>query len=343
MSLLPSKEERNKLTGRNKTRKVLDRELVKGVARHAVAALSLGYLVGLHRDMSIEAFRRLLKAPLDSFMNSLMIALAFVLPALFYLLIANIQQLGEGWGGNPKISLYLAPEISVDKLNDLKKAVAKIAVIKSAAYISADDGLALLEGRVGITGIVSELGFNPLPGVLQLDVAADVPQNELHVLIDGFEKLSGVVRATFDKKWVQRLLAIVDLLEQSSKILAILLGLAIWLVISNTIGLCIAARKNEIQVVKLVGGTDGFIMLPFLYMGIIYGVAGACLAVVILWLVLIAIMSPIMNLIELYASAFELIVPGASMCFVLLLSGFILGVLGALVSCCRYLREFPSS
>ncbi|MDP0589589.1 MAG: permease-like cell division protein FtsX [Candidatus Endonucleobacter bathymodioli] len=342
MSLFPSKREGNELTGRNTDRVNSDLELVKGVAKQEVATLSLGYLVELHRNMFVEALKRLLRAPIDTFINSLAIALAFVLPALFYLLMANIQQLGEGWDGSPKISLYLAPEINTDKLNDLKKEVAKIAAIKKATYISADDGLALLQRRVGITGVVSELGFNPLPGVLQLEVKDDVPHNELHVLTEGFEKLSGVERAKFDKQWVKRLLAIVGLLEQSSKVLAILLGLAIWLVINNTVGLCIAARKNEIQVVKLVGGTDGFIMLPFLYMGIIYGVAGACLAVVILWLVLVAIMPPIMNLIGLYTSAFKLIVPGGTMFFVLLLSGFILGILGALVSCYKYLREFSS-
>ena len=96
----------------------------------------------------------------------------------------------------------------------------------------------------------------------------------------------------------------------------------------------------KFRFVKLVGGTDGFIMLPFLYTGAIYGIAGACFAILIVWIILIAMMPPIINLAGLYGSSYDVIGPGFSMFFTLVLSGVLLGVLGALVSCYKHLRNY---
>ena len=247
MSLFPGKGARNsnkKAERKRQPPSAQEQGSVKGAEKHAATTLSLTYLLGLHRHMVIEALKRLWKTPVASLMNCLMIALAFVLPALFYLLVVNIQQLGEGWDGNPKISLYLTPGISKGKLNDLRSEVTKESSIETVVYISPEEGLTLFQEQVGIRGVISELGFNPLPGVLQLATVSDLSYDELDLLVDRFEKLPGVEQVKLDKKWVQRLLAIAGLLEQASRVLAVLLGLTIWLAISNTIGLSIEAPKK---------------------------------------------------------------------------------------------------
>lgn len=344
MSLFSSKaaNKKNKKDKRKKPHSAPGQESVRGAEKQAIAGVSLDYLLCLHRSMAVEAVKRLWATPVASFMSSLMIALAFVLPALFYLLVVNIQELGEGWDGSPKLSLYLTVGISEKSVVELKKEVANITGIDYVTYISADDGLAVLEERAGIKEVVSELGYNPLPSVLQLGFAESLTVDELDSLIEHVAKLPDVEKVRLDKKWIQRLLVISNLLEQAAIVLAILLGLTVWLAINNTIGLSIAARKDEIQVVKLVGGTNGFIMLPFLYMGIIYGVTGACLAMFVVGVVLVAIMPFILDLAGLYANISNVILPVGAMFFALILSGFLLGISGAVVSCYRCLKGFES-
>ena len=192
---------------------------------------------------------------------------------------------------------------------------------------------------MGIGNIVSELGFNPLPGVLQLSAPAGISYNALDQLVGRLQALPGVEQVRLDKKWVQRLLSITEFLERVSIALALLLGLTVWLAISNTVGLSIEARKQEITVVKLVGGTDGFIMLPFLYTGMLYGLLGALLAVMITWGTLIALLPSVMSLAGLYSQSFTLAEPGWQMFFALLGSGVLLGILGAMASCFKHLKK----
>ncbi len=344
MSLFPEKGAKNKKAGRTKSVDTPanannEHESVRGAEKQAAATLSLGYLFGLHRHMAVEAIKRLWVTPVASVMNCLMIALAFVLPALFYLMVANVQQLGEGWGGQPKVSLYLSSEVGATRKDELQAALRKFPEVHKVIYISAEAGLVSFQKQAGIKGVISELGFNPLPAVLQVTMASEISYSELESLAGRFEKMSGVEQVRLDKKWVQRLLAIADLLKQVAKVLAILLGLTIWLAISNTVGLSIEARKAEIQVVKMVGGTDGFIMLPFLYTGAIYGVAGALMSMLITWGVLIAIVPSVMTLTGLYGSTFQIQGPGLSMFFTLISSGIVLGILGAVAGCVRRLRK----
>ncbi|WP_330927407.1 permease-like cell division protein FtsX [Candidatus Sororendozoicomonas aggregata] len=340
MSLFPEKRGRNKKKKPSTSKEARShQESGRGAKKQVPGVMSPGYLVSLHRYMLMESVRRLWETPVSSFMGSLMIAMAFVLPVLFYLSVTTIQQLGEGWSGHPKIALYLKRDIGQEQLGSIRAQLARKPSVRDVAYISPEEGMESFQKQAGVQGIVAELGENPLPGVLALTMADDLSYAELTVLADSFKRLKGVDQVRLDKKWVQRLLVITDLLEQMTVILALLLGLTIWLAISNTVGLSIEARKKEIKVVKLVGGTDGFIMLPFLYSGVIYGVMGAFLAMVIAWAVLLVIEPSVLALTGLYGSQYELQGPGFSLFFGLVLFGAVLGFLGAMTSCRKHLKH----
>ena len=328
-----------KYVGKRMSLSSLEQDSLRGAKKQIATSLSFFYIFCLHRDMAFEAVKRLKDSPVVSLMNCFMIALAFVLPALFYLLVENIQQLGEGWDGNPNISLYLSTEVSQSEVAELRTKIAGFSFVEDVLYISPEEGLSIFQEQAGIRGVVSELGFNPLPAVLQLKVARGLSYDELDELVENFKKLTDVQQVRLDKKWVQRLLGIASLFKQASKVIAILLGLTIWLAISNAIGLSIEARKSEIKVVRLVGGTNGFIMLPFLYTGVIYGVLGACLALLIVWLVIITMMPPIVHLIGLYGGNYKVIGPDLYLFLTLIISGLLLGVIGGWVGCYRHLRN----
>ncbi len=342
MSLFPRKNRRNKdgsrriePEGDNSAEKVVPR----GANRQYAAALTTGYLFGLHRDMASEALRRLIKYPVASLINSLMIAVAFSLPALLFVLVANLEVLSSGWDGQPRISIYLSDKATDLQAQALVTDIRKEPGIESVVYISPADGLQDFQKQAGISNVIDELGFNPLPGVVEITPIAGLSSDALSQLATRYKDIEAVKQVKLDRQWVKRLYTILALLDRVAVTLGCLLGLTVLLVISNTIRLTIESRRDEIRVIKMVGGTNGFIMLPFLYMGMWYGLAGAFLAILVVFTVLAVIVGQVSELAGLYGSQFSLAGPGLYMLSALVLSGIVLGIVGAMVSCYRHLRD----
>ena len=132
--------------------------------------------------------------------------------------------------------------------------------------------------------------------------------------------------------------AILELVERTVDLATVLLALAVVLVIGNTIRLEINNRRTEIEVVKLVGGSDAFIRRPFLYMGLSYGLTGAVLAMLTISVSMLLIAEPVRALAGLYGSAYELRGLGAREAGFLIGAGAVLGWVGAGIATARHLR-----
>jgi len=142
-----------------------------------------------------------------------------------------------------------------------------------------------------------------------------------------------------DLIWVKRLFQFMELGQRLVWALAALLGLAVLLIIGNTIRLAIENRRDEIRVVKLVGGTDAFVRRPFLYTGIWFGLGGGIIAWILLNIGLFWLSGPVEQLINLYGSEFSLKGLSFSDSLLLILDGVILGWLGAWLAVARHLSS----
>ncbi|WP_020583234.1 permease-like cell division protein FtsX [Endozoicomonas elysicola] len=310
----------------------------RGANRQTTATLTLHSLASLHRQVGKDAFHRLRMAPLASFLNSLLIAAAFSLPVLLFVLVNNIQQLGSTWDGQPRISIYLDNEISQKVVDQRIVDYRDHPLIAQVAYISPEQGVKDFQQKAGLQNIITSLGFNPLPGVIQLIPVSGVSFRQLDDAVATFQSMSGVEEVRLDRQWVQRLQAILTMLERFSIMLGGILGLTVVLVISNTVRLNIESRRDEIKVISMVGGTRGFIAMPFIYMGIWYGVIGAILAQVIVSSLLMVLSYEVMNIAGLYNSEMVLSGPGFGVLGILLISGMFFGALGAMSSCYRHFQ-----
>jgi cell division transport system permease protein len=130
-----------------------------------------------------------------------------------------------------------------------------------------------------------------------------------------------------------------EVLRRLLLIAALLLGIGVLAVIGNTIRLEIAARRAEIEVTKLVGGSNAFVRRPFLYTGVLYGLGGALLAWGIIAIAVAVIAEPVSTLARLYGSRYLLSGPAPEDIGVLLGAGAVLGWLGAWISAARHLRS----
>jgi len=117
------------------------------------------------------------------------------------------------------------------------------------------------------------------------------------------------------------------------------LGLGVLLIMGNTIRLAIENRRDEIVVVKLIGGTNGYVRRPFLYTGLWYGVGGGAMAWLLVWLAVVLLGGTAKELATQYQSSFTPTGPGFGNLVLLLLSGGVLGLLGAWIAVSQYARQ----
>ena len=142
-----------------------------------------------------------------------------------------------------------------------------------------------------------------------------------------------------DTAWVKRLRSILELVLRVVDIVTVLLGFGVIIVIGNTIRLEINNRQDEIEVIKLVGGSNGYVRRPFLYSGFWYGFGGGIVAILTIWGVLGLVNSPARALAELYDSSYRLIGLNFMEILMLLGTGGLLGWAGAAIATARHLRD----
>ena len=210
--------------------------------------------------------------------------------------------------------------------------------VAEVQWISREQALAEFQEHSGLGDALRELPDNPLPGSL-LVTPEVVDKDTLVALLDELKALPQVQQAQLDLLWIERLAAILQMGQHFIFALSVLLIAALLLVVGNTIRLHIENRRIEIEVIKLVGGTDGYVRRPFLYMGVLYGLAGGILAWLLLAFGLEWLNESVVQLAQLYGSDFSLSGIPTEDGFSLLLGAVLLGYIGAWLAVARHLRE----
>jgi cell division transport system permease protein len=291
-----------------------------------------------HRASLVDSLRRLGKQPIGSFFTCLVMAVALSLPMGLALLLDNVERLGGSWQRAAQISLFLQLDASDAEGQALREQIAAMADVSEAEWISREQALDEFQQQSGLGEALKELPDNPLPGVVVV-TPQEVDKVALEALRLRLAELPKVQQAQLDLLWVERLSAMLKLGERFVFGLTLLLVMALLLVIGNTIRLHIENRRTEIEVIKLVGGTDSYVRRPFLYMGTLYGFGAGLLAWLLLAYGLGWLDDAVVRLAGLYGSDFALdgvpLADGLS----LLLGAVLLGYIGAWLAVARHLNE----
>lgn len=291
-----------------------------------------------HRRVMSSTWFELLSTPTSSLMTWVVIGIALALPAILFAVLQNVSTLSGDWGGKPKISLYLSQGTPVTEARDFAESLDRSTDVESSTFISAEKALIEFQERSGFGNVLNTLDRNPLPHVIEV-VPANPDPLVLSGLIATWEGESLVERASVDLQWLERLFAILIFAERLVTALALVLALGVMLIMGNTIRLAIENRRQEIEIIKLVGGTDGFVRRPFLYLGFWYGLGGAFIALLLLEASLLFLSGPVETLAQSYQDDFALSGPGFLGYLLLLASGAGLGVLGSILAVGRHLSE----
>jgi cell division transport system permease protein len=293
-----------------------------------------------HLQAALYSLNLFCRTPLATLMTVIVIAIALALPALFWVFTDNISQLTSSWKRNGHISLYLQPSLTDMEEKAVLQKVNTIHGVGHALLKSAQQGLTELTSQEGMQDIMRYLPENPLPAVIEVvpALAIDSPA-KLDLLSRELRTVSKVEDAKVDMEWIGRLHTLLGFATKLSNALLALLAVAIVLIIGNTLRLAIHNRQEEIQILKLIGATDPFIIRPFLYSGIWYGLAGAVVAVFLINIFILSLGMVINQLAVVYQMHYPLTSLSLRQILLLILFAIILGWLGACLSVKRQLAS----
>ncbi|MBU1310975.1 MAG: permease-like cell division protein FtsX [Gammaproteobacteria bacterium] len=289
-----------------------------------------------HLRQALASLGELWRTPSASLLTIGVLGVSLTLPVTLHLLVKNMQQISDSFTQAAEISLFIKQDSSQTQIDSLKTILQADAAIARVTHISKQQALAEFAAVSGFGPALDYLTENPLPDVL-LVLPKNTQAEAARALLNRLNKERIVEYGKLDIDWLTRLDAIVSLLQQAVAVIALLLLGAVVLIIGNTIRLSIMNKKDEIEVMKLVGATDAFIQRPFLYSGVWYGVFGGLLAYLIVETMLVWLQGAILSVTALYGSEFRLMSLSVAEFFALMLLAVLLGLAGSYLSVRRHI------
>ncbi|TAM90959.1 ABC transporter permease [bacterium] len=233
-----------------------------------------------------------------------------------------------------EVSAFLRDGLDAKADSALAARVGALPGVAHVTYVPKAQGLKQLRDKLRGEVDTSLLTTNPLPDTLRIQAkhVADVPEVAKTV-----KKLPGVVDVHYGAETVQKLMRLLDVAQRIGLAVIVLLVLASFQIVSNTIRLTVYSRRREISIMQLVGATNNYIRLPFIAEGIVAGVLGAALAVALLLVAQRELLPVVAQLIKFVPFPTQLpdLIPLA---FQLLGVGALVGAIASWISVGRYLR-----
>ncbi|MBV8049100.1 MAG: ABC transporter permease [Paludibacterium sp.] len=292
----------------------------------------------LHAQSAKGALAKILRQPFGSLLNLLMLSVALALPLSLFQAIASLQDWAGRLTATPQITLYMEQSAEAADISAVNTTLHKHPEVQSFVFISKGQALKDMEARNGLSGLSDGLGANPLPDAFVVTPTTLDPR-ELDMLQKELSGLPMVESAQFDASWAKRLFAMISLGRQLTWFLAGVLGVALVLVTHNTIRMQILARRDEIEVTKLIGAPDSFIRRPFMYHALWQGILAALIAWgLTCWLAIVA-NPPIREFARLYNEQVSLRMLQPQELAVFIAGAAILAVIGARLAADHHLRQ----
>ncbi|MGQ3892099.1 permease-like cell division protein FtsX [Legionella sp. CNM-4043-24] len=291
-----------------------------------------------HLQAAMNSFNLLCRRPLATMMTVIVIAIALTLPTLFWVCTDNLRQMTADWQQGGHISLYLKSPLTAAEEQSFLEQVRAVEGVGKATLKTRAEGLAELQKQEGMQDIMAYLPDNPLPSVI--DVVPTPTVNDplkLKQLFERLKVLNQTEQAKLDMEWISRLHAITGFVANIAHAVMALLASAVVLIVGNTLRLAIHNRHEEIQVLKLIGATDAYILRPFLYTGVWYGLAGAVFAVLFVNIFMLSVALAVDELALVYHMHYPLLGLSVKQAYMIVLVAICLGWLGAKLSVKRQL------
>ncbi|MBE9521929.1 MAG: ABC transporter permease [Proteobacteria bacterium] len=284
-----------------------------------------------------QAMRNMVENRLVHLIGLGTMVIAFLMFDAFILIFVNLNSWTQEQGRSLTMSIYFKGEPERAVIESIKKELLQYPV-SITDFISKDDALKSLRKQLGEkAGLLDGLGENPLPASLEIVLSRDVSGDSLpYELKTRLERIHGIDEVQYSQEWVERFQAIMGAVKIIGLVFGGLLFLAALFIITNTVKLTIYSRKDEIEILKLVGATNRFVKIPFLIEGSIQGFLGGSVALIVLFLVYVVIITKVD--LSIGFASLDIIFLSPQFILLLLLMSSIIGFIGSTVSLGRFFR-----
>jgi cell division transport system permease protein len=284
-----------------------------------------------------EAAQSLWRGRQAGLLSTLTIALALFVLGGFLLVTANLDRMGAEWSRAAELSIYLKDSVTPAERKAIEDALPAGPIVASHEYVSKADALVRFKQTFGDLSVaVDQLGGNPLPASIEVRLTPGPGTGAgVDVLAARMQQLPGVADVRYDRQWLERLVSAIGIIRGVGLALGSVLTIAAALTVANVVRLALYARRDELDIMQLVGAPNAFIRGPFVMEGVLQGGVGALLALIALVTAFFALraryLAPLASVVNLSSVRFLPV----EVCVLLVLGGMAVGCVGGMVAAWR--------
>jgi len=270
-------------------------------------------------------------SPLTTAVAVATIAVTLLLVGAFVLLVSNMELLLDRFGQDILVSAYLDVGLPAEEQRTLVERVRSAPGVESVRLVSEDEAMQRFrEGSAGQAFLLEGLDENPLPASLEISLVPESRSSQgIAILVASLDGLRGIDELGYGTEWVEGYARAMALIRGIGIAIGVVLALATLLIVSNTIRLAVYARRDEIEILRLVGAGRSFVSIPFLVEGFIQGSLGGIVAVTLLYGFFRILLPGLEGGLEFLLGFAKPVFVGAEGMLALVVAGALLGTLGS--------------
>ncbi len=269
------------------------------------------------------------------------ITLALLIVSLFLLLFVNLENAADNWSEKVQVTVYFDKELSPQEQSDLKNRIQVLPATSKVTWVGRDEALKRFKGRLkGQETLLEGIRPEVLPTSFEISLKkASRSSDDVAAYVAKLKNIPGIGEIQYGEEWVRRFNTFLTFMRIVGGLVGGFLVLAVIFIVSNTIRLTIYARRDELEVMSLVGATRLFIKIPYLLEGLLQGLAGGVLALLLLLAVHLLFLHNAGNFLTFNPATAGLAFLPPEYSAGLLGSGAMLGFLGSLAALRRFINE----
>jgi cell division transport system permease protein len=281
-----------------------------------------------------EAFASLWRGRQAGLLSTLTIALALFVLGGFLAVTANLERLGAEWSNAAELSVYLKDDITADQRRLLEALLAPSDLVAAHEYVSKPDALARFKQTFGdLAAAVDGVGGNPLPASLEVRLRPGPGvSSRVDELAGRVQQMAGVADVRYDRQWLTRVLSAINVIRGVGFVLGSVLTIAAALTVANVVRLALYARRDELDIMNLVGAPQAYVRGPFVMEGVLQGGIGALVALLALAAAFFALRARYLVPLASALNVSSIHFLPVQLCLLLVVGGMAVGCLGGLVA-----------
>jgi cell division transport system permease protein len=290
------------------------------------------------KHFGLRALKDILENRFLTAITVITIALSIMIAAAFALFFVNAGDILNSWQKGIRMMVYLKPDTTEAGRLDTKFRLQSIAGVQDAIFISKTQGLTKLKDQMKHhSALIDSLKTNPLPDAFEITILPESRNStELEFLAERITNLAGVEEVEYGQQWINRFSNIINLFRLAGYGIGALFFMGTVFIVANTIRLVLYSRRDEIEIMRLVGATDRFIKIPFYLQGMIQGGIGTLLGLSVLFVGYLFLTVHFEQTIANSMLAIHFF--SLPLCAAIVLGGILVGGVGCLVSLKQFMK-----